>query len=296
MKKETFLANEGNKQRFLDMLSSKLEMAGYTTIHAKGDADTLIVKTTTDCAKLATTVLVGDDTDLLVLLCYHADMHAKYIFFRPEPKANSTKCRVWDIKKTKNELGSHVCQVILFIHAILGCDTTSMLQGLGKATALKMVSKNPKFHEIAQIFCNDTNTPQDDIVNEGEAAMLCLYNGSGKDDLDSLRYKRYCEKVKRSSKAVEAKNLRPTSAAARYHSLRVYFQVNEWKGDNELDAIEWGWKEYEFKLLPKTTDLHPALPKLLEMFRCDCTMGCSSLKCTCRKHGLDCTSACVWQL
>ena len=29
------------------------------------------------------------------------------------------------------------------------------------------------------------------------------------------------------------------------------------------------------------TDLPPGLPKLLEMFSCDCKTGCSSLKCTC---------------
>ena len=32
------------------------------------------------------TVLVGDDTDLLVLLCYHANLDSCDIFFRPEPK------------------------------------------------------------------------------------------------------------------------------------------------------------------------------------------------------------------
>ena len=60
-----------------------------------------------------------------------------------------------------------------------------------------MVSKNKKFHEIAHIFCNDTNTPQEDTVKVGEEALLCVYNGSAKDDLDSLRYERYSEKVKK---------------------------------------------------------------------------------------------------
>ena len=66
-----------------------------------------------------------------------------------------------------------------------------------------MVSKNTKFHEIAHIFCNDTNTPQKDTVKAGEETLLCVYNGSAKDDLDSLRYERYSEKVKKFSKAVE---------------------------------------------------------------------------------------------
>ncbi len=97
-----------------------------------------------------------------------------------------------------------------------------------------MVSKNKKFHEIAHIFCNDTNTPQEDTVKVGEEALLCVYNGSAKDDLDSLRYERYSEKVKKFSNAVEAYKLPPTSAATRYHSMRVYFQVNEEKGKKRI--------------------------------------------------------------
>ena len=90
------------------------------------------------------------------------------------------------------------------------------------------------------------NTPQEDTVKVGEEALLCVYNGSAMDDPDSLRYERYSEKVSKFSNAVEAYNLPPTSAATRYHSLRVYFQVNEENGKNNLtqsngdgDNLDW---------------------------------------------------------
>ena len=93
-----------------------------------------------------------------------------------------------------------------------------------------MVSNNAKFHKIELISCNDTDTPY--TVKAGEQALLCLNNGSANDNFDSLRYERYSEKVKKYSKPVKATcNLPPTSAAARCHSPRVYFQVNEEKGD-----------------------------------------------------------------
>ncbi len=102
-----------------------------------------------------------------------------------------------------------------------------------------MVSNNAKFHKSAQILCNDTNTPH--TVKAGEQALLCLNNGSAKDNFDSLRYERYYEKVKKSSKPLKATcNLPPTSAVARYDSPRVYFQVNKEKGDIVFEAIEWG--------------------------------------------------------
>ena len=40
------------------------------------------------------------------------------------------------------------------------------------------------------------------------------------------------------------------------------------------------------------TDLPPAPPELLKVFRCDCTTDCTSARCTCRKNGLKCTLAC----
>ena len=85
---------------------------------------------------------------------------------------------------------------------------------------------------------------------------------------------------------MEAKCLLPTSAAARYHCLRVFFQINVWKGNTSLEPEEWGWKESDGQLLPVTTDLPPAPSKLIELFRCDCKSGCKTIRCTCRKNGL----------
>ena len=73
--------------------------SGCTVIHSTGDADLLIVQTAIQSARSVPTVLVGDDTDLLVLLCYHAEMDAHDLFFKPEPKQMSKKRRFWDIKK-----------------------------------------------------------------------------------------------------------------------------------------------------------------------------------------------------
>ena len=122
------------------MLGSKLEIAGCTILYAKGDADTMIVKAAVECSLQINTIEVGDDTDLLVLLCYHCEFSSQDVFFQPEPKANTAKHRVWDLRKTKTVLGVKVIQVILFVHAILGCDMTSRLHGLGKASAQRMNS------------------------------------------------------------------------------------------------------------------------------------------------------------
>ena len=69
------------------MLSCFLER-NCKVYHASGDADVMIVhyKKAVQLAIVTDTVLVGDDTDLLVLLCYHACLESHNTFFKSEPK------------------------------------------------------------------------------------------------------------------------------------------------------------------------------------------------------------------
>ena len=54
---------------------------------------------------------------------------------------------------------------------------------------------------------------------------MALYNGKPSESLDSLRYKRFCENIATNTSCIHPQTLPPTSAAAKYHSLRVYFQI-----------------------------------------------------------------------
>ena len=98
-----------NKQKFISLLSENLKHAGYSTCHAKGNADVKIVDTAITKARDQRTVLIGEDTELLVLLLYHAEMDAKELFFRPEPcQQDMTVWKLRDIKKTKTVLVRNV--------------------------------------------------------------------------------------------------------------------------------------------------------------------------------------------
>ena len=66
MKKDQFLVNKTNKQLFINMLGDHLEMSKCEVHHAPGDADLLIVQKAVESATKVNTVLVGDDTDLLI--------------------------------------------------------------------------------------------------------------------------------------------------------------------------------------------------------------------------------------
>ena len=68
--KDSFLINASNKQKFIEMLSQALEEAGCSVHKAEGDADLLMCLKAMESSKTMSTVLVGDDTDLLILLLY----------------------------------------------------------------------------------------------------------------------------------------------------------------------------------------------------------------------------------
>lgn len=293
LKKQEFLANKINKQRFIFILGEVLQKSGCHIEHAKEDADLQIVKAAIESAGKKDTVLVGDDTDLLVLLVYHTPLDAHRILFKAEPKSNYFKRpKLWDIQKAKQALGPDVCNNILFIHAILGCDSVSRVHGIGKGAALKKI-KSRHFLEQAAIFCRDGDFKKEALIEAGEKALVCLYNGNKKENLDILRYKRFREKVSSSSRLVEAKSLPPTSAASKFHSLRVWYQIQVWKDKGrEHNPEEWGWLIENGQLMPVKTDRPPAPEKLLLVSKCNCRSGCNTQRCSCKKHNIECSSLC----
>ena len=292
IKKQDFLANKVNKQRFIFVLGDVLQQAGFYIEHAQGDADLHIVKAAIGSAGTQDTVLIGDDTDLLVLLLYHCPLNVRQIFLKPEPKLNSLKApKVWDIKETKQSLGLDICNHILFIHALLGCDSVSRVHGIGKGAPLKKM-KTKHFLEQAVVFAVD-DVQRQAVIDAGEKALVFLYNGSLNVKIDELRYRRFQERVSKSSKQVEGKNLPPTSAAAKFHSMRVWYQTQAWKGKGgDNNPEDWGWSIENGQLLPIKTDLPPAPEKLLVVIRCNCKSGYNSIRCSCKKHNIECSPLC----
>ena len=67
--KESFLLNVSNKRQFIEFLVAKLREEGNTVICAEVDADVLIAQTAMQDS--TPTVVIGEDTDLQILLIYH---------------------------------------------------------------------------------------------------------------------------------------------------------------------------------------------------------------------------------
>ena len=60
--------------------------ANCQVYHSTADADLLIVNKAVESSRIMADVLVGDDTDLLILLCYHAELDVFDLFFNRNQK------------------------------------------------------------------------------------------------------------------------------------------------------------------------------------------------------------------
>ena len=177
--------------------------------------------------------------------------------FFPEPKKN-LKSRIWNIKQVKIDLGSFACKHILFLPAMLGCDTTSWLYGVGKGTILKKFKTNFELQKATEAFDTILSTSSQ-IVSAGESVLVIMYGCKTNESLKTLCWRKYCEKLATSLAHIDPKGLPPTSAASKYHSYRVYYQICQWKS-SECDMLpeSWRWTIMDSGLYPTKTNLPPA--------------------------------------
>ena len=200
----SFLAAPQNKAQLICLLQERLQTAGVSVQQAAGDADWKIVQQALNTAMEIPCILVGDDTDLLVMLLHHTDSSHRQIYMHTSDRAQP----MLHIQDMQSRLGADTCSNILFAHAFTGCDATSRLHGIGKTAALRKL-KNPEFLKIAEIFGRPSSTKQD-IEKAGEEAVAILYGGKPGEELHTLRYKKYAQKVAKGTMAIAAKDLPPT--------------------------------------------------------------------------------------
>jgi len=235
--------------------------------------------------------VIGEDTDLLVLLLYYAQADIKDLYFRSDkPTAASS---AYHINSLQSHLGYSICSYLLFVHAFSGCDSTSRIFGVGKKAVFeKLLKGNSVLLSCADQFLSP-NQERGLIEKFGNQAMVVLFGGKDDESLTSLRYRILSKKIASSKSFVAPERLPPTASSTKFHSLRVYYQVMTWIGkERDMNVINWGWKLVDNNLKPIMTDKDAAPSQLLKMIHCNCKTACGTLRCSCRVYGLSCTHAC----
>src|ERR1700761_7518186 len=282
---EKFLSNDRNKSRLISMLSSKLQSEGFVVKHAEEDADYLIVNTAIESVcHSGCVVLVGEDTDPLVMLTALVSPSSTSTIYFLEPGKGSSGKMLFDSKSFKYP--QYIRDNILFLHAFSECDTTSSFFRQGKLKFVKTLVRNEELGKVVQVFKNP-NAERQEIEEAGILFLVAVYRGKRGDvSLDSLRFELFSKILVRNN--FQLASLPHTNDAALQHSLRTYLQVQMWSG-NPMEPLNWGWKKSDQRLLPVTTCKRPAPETLLKTLSCKCALGCKG-GCSCRKAGIKCST------
>ncbi len=181
------------------------------------EADVIIVNQLVDLAdKGASNIrVVCDDTDVFVLLI-HFYCREKLNCCVTMESPISGRC-VIDIKATANK-HINITDYLPGAHALSGCDTTSYLYGIGKATALKAL-RSGKLLELLGTEGSD----KESIVSEAASFMSVCY-GSKTEDLSTMRFTVWSAKMANTklSSAPKLRSLPPTKEAFSEHVLRAH--------------------------------------------------------------------------
>ncbi|KAJ8883642.1 hypothetical protein PR048_015495 [Dryococelus australis] len=241
--------------------------AGCTTKRAEADADVTIVTQGVASAQKYPTAIMGEDTDLLILLIRYVNIQCCDILLFPEPKKSSRYVPVYGIKQITQKLDEEVCSHILFAHAMLGCDTTSKPFGFRKSDTIKLFKNNDIFKENAAVFKGVGKT-EEEIQAAGHAANAT-----------------------NATSQVKPEVLPPTKDASVLHPVRVYPQVQYWTG-TDMDPLSWGRELHHGRLAPMKMRQAPAADHLMKFLKCGCTTTqCSTRQCVYKRQGVMCTSA-----
>ena len=163
------MLSKENKQKFINMLGDHLLKNNCTVIHARGDADTLIVDTAINSAENEDTIIYGEDTDFLILAIYHMNPNCHNLYMMPLHRTR--KNRIWDIKEVGKTLSPLITENLLFLHCFFGCDTVSKIHGIGKGN-IRKIETNIQLSHTALVF-EKPNATASEIEEAGENFLSC---------------------------------------------------------------------------------------------------------------------------
>lgn len=144
----------------------------YEVVNTKKDADLDIVKEgAKSCSKIDTTIM-GEDSDLLVLMLNNYSPNFRHqLYFRSDILSQKAQPAMYNIKDILSAIGPELKKPLLFLHAFTGCDTTSLIFGVGKPAASQLLLKCDEFQKCAAVFYSQ-NQSYDEVESSWKKAVV----------------------------------------------------------------------------------------------------------------------------
>ena len=262
-------------------------------------------------------IVVTEDTDVCVaLISLHEHLlppsHKLYVL------RGGSNLRLHDVVKAARLMdekgGQGVHSLLLPVHVLTGCDTTSGFYGRSKVKAFDCLMKMNKegTGEAASVRDALRSAGNEDHVNVTEEAghadlsqsfvggaekFVCKLYGRDAETVNEAREQLWGEGRSNPAK------LPPTSHTLGWHLLRVFFQMIIWMrtlryssdpgvyAPKKYTPQQFGWDD---NCAPVWTEKDAAPSALLEAVHCkSCTTGCTTRRCKCVKNGMKCSKLCT---
>ena len=136
-------------------------------------------------------VVVGEDTDLLILMTALAKPDTDIKMLIPENKNRQN--HIFSSKTIQNALGDMTAN-LLFLHAVTGYDTTSASYRKGKHSPFNILKQDHSLQHKVEVF-NGPQASADYIAEAGEPFLLAIYGVKTGGNLDLLRYHLYLRTI-----------------------------------------------------------------------------------------------------
>ena len=167
---------------------------------------------------------------------------------------HSRKERYIPVHLIANELGLTVCECLLAVHALTGCDTTCSLNRRGKKTAYSKLVKNVGILSKLKTFHEDY---LEDSVTVAHTYALFLYGKKGKDinTLEELCY------IMAATTDKSASMLPPTEDSFKQHVLHAKYQTWIWceshiTNQEVIEPVGHGWSACDDGGMHHSDDVH----------------------------------------
>jgi hypothetical protein len=221
-------------------------------------------------------VLLSNDTDVMVLALHFWNIFKghglKELWIRV---GVGNTMRYIPIHSLADKLGTQICKVLIALHHLTGCDSTSKVGT--KAAGLKA---NPGHN-----LCDFGKDPNDIDFGLVEEFLVNIYKSSSQSkSMDELRH--YSKKT--------ILDLPPTSRSIKGHILRAfhgtYLQLH-CLDSPQLDPQSFGFSQVDGIMEPDR--LQVLIPDDFPT-PCNCT-SCATNRCPCRQLGIRCCPYCRCQ-
>ena len=145
--------------------------------------------------------------------------------------------------------------------------------------------------DAVEVFLTKTSSIED-ITDAGISLFKSIHH-SGHQSLPKTRYAVFSRQA--ASGKINPQALPSIEGAAKQHCRQAYCQLWDWLFLEAMhfDPLKYGWRLSEDNKFEPIPSLEPIAPQeLLEFIHCKCHNNCKNLRCSCRKNGLRCISAC----